>query len=141
MDDHELPPPLRSENDAADHLDAVLALEDIVDGCLALILCDLRDDHLQPLATVLLGEPPGDVSPETVCDRWLSALASHGAIPPVAVFGRARPGRSYVLDEDRAWHEAMVAACREHGLTLEAAFVVTQHAVIPFPGALTEQSA
>lgn len=141
MDDHDLPPPLRSECDAADHLDAVLALEDIVEGCLVLILCDVRDDELQPLVTVVLRELPDDVSPWSLCDRWVSALTAHGGIPPVAVFGRARAGRSYVLDEDRVWHDAMIAASREYGITLEAAFVVTQHAVIPFPGALTEQSA
>lgn len=139
MTQRDLPPPLHTENDAVEHLEAVLALEDIVEGCLVLILCDPIDDHLQPIATAILGELPPDLPPQSVCAEWVGALAGHGGVPPSVVFGRARAGRSYLLDEDRAWRDAVDAACREHGLTLEAAFVVTQHATIAFPGPLAEE--
>ena len=141
MTTRELPPPLRTENDAAAHLDDVLCLEDIVEGCLVLTFCEAHDDHLQPLATALLGELPHGLTPRDVCDRWVAALTCHGGVPPAVVFARAREGRSYVLDDDRAWHEAMLGSCREHDLVLEAAFVVTQHAVIPFPAPLSPDGA
>lgn len=138
MDDNQLPAPFADENDVIAHLDQALSLDDILDGCLVVILCD---DELRPFGMLMLGEVPPEVPPHVVAQRWVGQLADHLEDPPGVIFARARAGRSFVVDEDRAWHEAMLTVCRERGMPLHAAFVVTQYAVVPFPAPLTSVGA
>ena len=128
-------PPLRrpvaGEEDAADLVRSVLDLDDILSGSLLLFLCD---EERRPTVPVLITDVPVTAEAGAVLDRWFAHLGEVlGPDGPCLVFARARPGRSFVVDHDRAWHDAVVRGCRRSGFPLLAAFVVTQHAVIPFP--------
>lgn len=126
-----LPDPITSESAAADTLELLLDLDDIVDGSVLLLLCD-RD--LRPVTPVLISDVPSG-GPETgTLEGWFERLGSHfGDDPPGVIFARARPGQSFVLDEDRQWHDAISRACAVQRMPLHWSFVVTQHAVVPFP--------
>lgn len=128
-------PPLResieTEDDAADLVRSVLAIDDIVSGSLLLVLCD---PERRPTVPVLITDVPVTASAGVVLDHWFEHLAEvAGETGPTLVFARARPGQSFVVDHDRGWHDAVVRGCARSGIPLLAAFVATQHAVIPFP--------
>ena len=128
-------PPLRdpvtSEEAAADLVRGVLGLDDILSGSLLLVLCD---DERRPTVPVLITDVPVTAPVGLVLDHWFEHLSEQLAEAGRSlVFARARPGQSFVVDHDRTWHEAVVRGCRRSGIRLLGAFVVTQHAAIPFP--------
>lgn len=128
-------PPLRdpvtTEDAAAELVRSLLGLDDIVSGSLLLLLCD---HERRPTVPVLITDVPVTAPAGLVLDHWFEhvreVLAEDGQS---LVFARARPGRSFVVDHDRTWHDAVVRGCSRSGIPLLRAFVVTQHAVIPFP--------
>jgi hypothetical protein len=122
---------LTGEEDAAELVRLFLDLDDIAAGALLLVMCDA--DH-RPTVPVLITDLPATSSAAQVVGRWLHGVAGHLDTESLGVvMARARQGQSFVLDHDRAWHEAVLAACDESSMTLLHAFVVTPHAVIPFP--------
>ena len=123
-------PALETEEDAAELVHDCLTLDDIVARAVLLVFCD-RDRR--PIAPLLI-ETPQDADPAVLSDTLLPQIRAHGFDEVSSlVFARARAGRSYVLDEDRAWHDAVLRGCADAGMELLSSFVATQHAVIPFP--------
>lgn len=123
--------PVESEDAAAELVRMTVGMDDIVAGSLLFFLCDAQR---RPSVPVLITDVPVTAPVGAVLDRWFDhlegMLEGEGAS---LVFARARRGRSFVLDHDRPWHDAVVRGCRRTGIELVAAFVVTQHAVVPYP--------
>ena len=123
--------PLHSEDDAAELVRLLLDLDDIAAGSLLVVLCDAER---RPTVPVLVTDLPATSSAHEVVGRWLHGVAEELDAESISiVLARARPGQSFVVDHDRAWHEAVLAACEQSSMSLLHAFVVTPHAVIPFP--------
>lgn len=123
--------PIESEEDAAEVVRLLLDLDDIASGALLLLLCD---SDRRPIMPVLVTDLPATSSAHEVVGRWLHGVADQLDAESLGIIlARARPGQSFVVDHDRAWHEAVLAACEQSSMTLLHAFVVTPHAVIPFP--------
>lgn len=129
------PDPVESEDAAADLVRLAVGLDDVVAGSLLFFLCD---SQRRPSVPVLITDVPVTAPVGAVLDRWFDHLEGmlEGEDTSL-VFARARPGRSFVLDHDRPWHDAVVRGCRRTGITLLSAFVVTQHAVVPYPPPLS----
>lgn len=123
--------PVENEEDAAELVRLLLDLDDIASGALLFVLCDA---DRRPTVPVLVTDLPATSSAHEVVGRWLHGVAEQLDVESLGiVLARARPGQSFVVDHDRAWHEAVLAACEQSSMTLLHAFVVTPHAVIPFP--------
>lgn len=123
--------PITTEDDAADLVDSVVDLDDIVRGSLLFYLCDARR---LPLAPVMICDVPLTAPPGETLEHWLGHVSQVcDGETPTLVFARARPGQSFVLDHDREWHQAAVHACAATGIPLLHSFVITQHAVVPLP--------
>lgn len=127
--------PVESEEDAAELVRLLLDLDDIASGALLIVLCD--PEH-RPTVPVLVTDLPVTSSAHDVVARWLNGVAEELDIEAMGIIlARARPGQSFVLDHDRSWHEAVLAACEQSSMTLLHGFVVTPHAVVPFPRPVT----
>lgn len=121
--------PLTDTTVAPDVVDLVVRESDRDGGCLSLLLCG--DDHrmLQPVTiTDLAGEP--HVRHREPFDSFLGHLGSELGGIVVAV---GRPGGLQPDDEARAWHEAAIASCREHGVPLLGTYLATAHGVVEMP--------
>lgn len=122
--------PIDTEDQAADLVRLMLSLDDIVEGAVVLLLCD---PQRRPVVPVLIEVPPG-TDPEQVLENLLADLGQMSSDDtPSLVFARARPGQSFILDDDRRWHDSVLAGCARSGISLLSAFVITQHAAVPFP--------
>ena len=130
-----VPDPIDSEDDAAGVVRAVLSLDDIAGGSVLFLLCD---GDRRPVLPIVVSEVPPTAPPVETLEHWLVHLGhqERDGVTPSLVFARARPGQSFVLDHDREWHDAIVRGAATAGMPLIAAFVVTPHAVIPFPAPL-----
>lgn len=132
--------PIQREADAAEVTRALLTLDDIAAGSVLFLMCDSGGD---PITPVVVGALPADGPTTGAIERLFGEICAH--VPredrPGVIFARARLGQSFVLDSDREWHDAVAQACRQHGMRLHWAFVVSQHAVIPFPAPLAASSA
>ena len=127
--------PVTTEREAAELVRLVLGMDDIVGGSLLLFLCD---PDARPTVPVLITDVPVTAPAGPVLDHWFEHLQAVMPDPaPSLVFARARPGKSYIVDHDRGWHDAVVRGCTRSGILLLGAFVVTQHAVVPFPPPVT----
>jgi|SRR5690606_35193612 len=128
----QLPDPIDSEDGAADIVRTMLSLDDISNGSVLFLLCD---GDRRPAMPIVVSDVPLTAPPMDTLQHWMVHLGQHfeDELAPSLVFARARPGQSFVLDHDREWHEAIVGACHAAQMPLVAAFVVTPHAVIPFP--------
>ncbi len=122
--------PLDDAGVAADVIDLILGHEDRERGCVGLMLCDDRAVGVQPvvIADVRADDRPGPVI--DLFDRIFPEVAQDGGM---VVFGRGRPGSVLVTDTDRWWHQAVIDACRSHGVHLLGAFLATPAAVRAFP--------
>lgn len=130
--------PVESEDDAAALVRDLLGLDDIVGGSLLLFVCD---EERRPTVPVLIADVPVTMPAEPVVERWFGQLGEVLADTSSAlVFARGRVGPSYVVDHDRPWHDAVVRGCALTGIELLAAFVVTAHAVVPFPAPVSRDT-
>lgn len=130
--------PITAEHEAADLVRLVLGMDDIVSGSLLLFLCDPDG---RPTVPVVITDVPVTAPAGPVLDHWFEHV--HRMVldaSPSLVFARARPGKSFIVDHDRGWHDAVVQGCARTGIRLLGAFVVTQHAVVPFPPPVTAGS-
>lgn len=131
---HPYPPlhdPIETESDAADLVRLVVGIDDVVSGSLLLFLCDA---DRRPTVPVVITDVPVTAPAGLALDHWFEHLGGMlDGVGPSLVFARARPGKSFIVDHDRSWHDAVVRGCARTGIPLLGAFVVTQHAVIPFP--------
>ena len=121
--------PLSDTTIAADIVDLVVREGDREGGCLSILLCG--DDHhlIQPLTITDLDGEPRVVHREPF-DAFLSHLGTELGGIVVAV---GRPGGLHPDDEARAWHEAAIASCREHGVPLLGTYLATDHGVVEMP--------
>ena len=130
--------PITTEQQAADLVRLVLDMDDIMSGSLLLFVCDA---DARPTVPVLITDVPVAAPAGLALDHWFEHL--QGMVPdalPSLVFARARPGRSFIVDHDRGWHDAVVHGCARTGIRLLGAFVVSQHAVVPSPPPVTIDS-
>lgn len=135
----QVPDPIDSEDSAADIVRTMLSLDDISSGSVLFLLCDAGR---RPALPIVVSDVPLTAPPAATLEHWMVHLGQHfeDELVPSVVFARARPGQSFVLDHDREWHQAIVQACQAAQIPLVAAFVVTPHAVIPFPSPVTRDA-
>ena len=132
---HDLPSdlataPLDDPALAGDVIDLILGPVARERGCFAIMICDERAVGLQPL---VLSDIPADAGPGpllALLDELLPRIRGAGGM---VVAGRGRPGSVLLTDTDRAWHQVLIDACREHGVPLLGTFLATPAAIRPFP--------
>lgn len=142
MSYHDLPPdarsiPLTDNVIQSDVIDLILDLEQRRGGALALMLCDEADRGVQPI--VLSDLPPDAPAAElrTLLDLLLPMIGeAHGAV----LVGRGRRRGLLPTDNDRAWHQETVEACRRHGVRLLGFYLASPDGVEALPEPLTRAS-
>ena len=142
MSYHDLPPdarsiPLTDNVIQSDIIDLILDLDQRRGGALALMLCDEADRGVQP---IVLSDLPSD-APATdlrsVLDLLLPMIGeAHGAV----LVGRGRRRGLMPTDDDRAWHQEAVEACRRHGVRLLGFYLASPDGVEALPEPLTRAS-
>lgn len=121
--------PLTDTDIAPDVVDLVVRESDRATGCISLLLCDHTHRMVQPVTiTDLARDAPGDR--RRLFDLVIGELAERLGGVVVAI---GRPRGSVPDDEARAWHEAAIAACREHRVPLLGTYLATAHAVVEMP--------
>lgn len=114
---------------AADVVDLVVRESDREGGCLALLMCDASGRMVQPVVLTEMQQCPPDQRRDTL-DICLGGVADALGAVVVAV---GRPRGCVPDDEARAWHEAVIAGCRAHEVTLLGTYLATPHAVVEMP--------
>lgn len=121
--------PLTDTDLAGDVVDLVVRESDRASGCISLLLCDHTHRMLQPVTiTDLDREMPEER--RRLFDLLVGEFADRLGGVVVAV---GRPRGSVPDDEARAWHEAAIAACREHDVPLLGTYLATAHGVVEMP--------
>lgn len=121
--------PLTDTDLAGDVVDLVVRESDRASGCISLLLCDHTHRMLQPVTiTDLDREVPEER--RRLFDLLVGEFADRLGGVVVAV---GRPRGSVPDDEARAWHEAAIAACREHDVPLLGTYLATAHGVVEMP--------
>ena len=142
MSYHDLPPdarsiPLTDTVIQSDVIDLILDLEQRRGGALALMLCDEADRGVQPivLSDLLPDAPASDL--RTLLDLLLPMIGEdHGSV----LVGRGRRRGLMPTDNDRAWHQETVEACRRHGVRLLGFYLASPDGVEALPEPLTRAS-
>lgn len=123
--------PLTDTTLAADVVDLVVRDGDRATGCLSILLCDDDLRMVQPISIGDLDEAgpapgeyrrPFDLIVGGVGDRLGGVVVAIG-----------RPEGTVPDDEARAWHEAAIAACRDHDVPLIGTYLATADAVVEMP--------
>ena len=125
--------PLDTPGVGVDVADLVVGVADRESGCLGFLLTDDRCRLVQPLVVC---DVPDDADPTVVAgplDAALAMVREHGGS---LGFVRGRDGSMLVTDGDRAWHEAVLAACRRAEVPVIGAWLATPAVVRPYPAAL-----
>jgi hypothetical protein len=123
--------PLTDPRIAADVVDLVVRESDRATGCLTILLCDDTRRMIQPISITdldLVGPAPGEYG--RPFDLVVGEFAERLGGVVVAI---GRPHGSSPDDEARAWHEAAIAGCREHGVPLLGTYLATADAVVEMP--------
>ncbi|NHA69398.1 hypothetical protein [Phycicoccus flavus] len=120
---------------AADVVDLVVGHADRVGGCVALLLLD---EGLRLRQPCVVGDVPDDADPAHMRPFVTELAGMVAAEVGALLFARGRAGSGYLTDADRAWHETVVAACREGGVRLVGAHLATPAGVRSFPAPLDE---
>jgi hypothetical protein len=142
MSYHDLPPdvraiPLTDSVIQGDVIDLILDLDQRRAGALALMLCDEAGRGLQPI--VLSDLPPDAPATElrTLLDLLLPVLGKdHGSV----LVGRGRRRGLTPTDNDRAWHQESLEACRRHGVRLLGFHLASPEGVEALPEPLSRAS-
>ena len=123
-------PIIRTQSDL--HRAWVRLVQPLVFGRRSLWLLFIGADH-RPMAQVTevadLPSRPGDADRASLL-RFLSHVGGGGLRLGVLV---ARPGSGLPDADDRAWADAVYAACREAELPCETVHVATATAITPLP--------
>ncbi|MGL4178036.1 MAG: hypothetical protein ACRCSN_18410 [Dermatophilaceae bacterium] len=130
--------PLDDSTLQAGVVDLLVGERDRAGGCLAFLLLDAE---LRLSTPCLVGDVPRDGDPAEIApglDEIVQvAAAGRGAV----LFARGRDGSGLLRDRDRAWHQAVLDACRRHDVRLVGAFLATPGMVRPFPRPLADADA
>ena len=124
--------PTRSLTDttiARDVVDLVVRDADRDSGCISLLLCGEGERLLQPVTVGDLDDEP-HLRHRELFDKF---LGSFGDMLSGLVVAVGRPSGLQPDDEARAWHEAAIAACREHDVPLLGTYLATVHGVVEMP--------
>lgn len=115
---------------AADVVDLVVRDEDRATRCMTLLLCDDDGRMIQPVTV-------GDVPPESTDDErraFFDAFLDHlGHALGGVVVAMGRPRGHWPTDDERAWHESAIAACRATGVALLGTYLATADGVTEMP--------
>ncbi|GAA6527125.1 hypothetical protein [Intrasporangium sp. DVR] len=125
---------LADHTHAADVIDLITFEEDRDLGCFTAMLCDRNDHGLQPLCLKCL--PPGTPA-EEMTDLLDLVLPLVAQVDGAILMARGRPGRLRPNDDDRAWHQRAIEACREHGVRLLGFHLATHDGVLRLPDAMS----
>ncbi len=121
--------PLIDPTLTADVVDLVVRETDRAEGCLGILLCNHEHRLVQPLTINDIDDVPAHERRRPF-DLFMSGFGDRLGGIVVAV---GRP-RGYVPDDvARGWHEAAIAASREHDVPLLGTYLATVHAVIEMP--------
>lgn len=131
---HDLPKnwysrPLTDPRLAVDVVDLVVRDADRDGGCISLLLCDTAGRMIQPV-TITEVEDQAVGERGELFDLVLGHLAGDLGGLVVAL---GRPQGPDPDDEARAWHEAAIAACREHDVPLLGTYLATATCVVEMP--------
>lgn len=121
--------PLTDPTLTADVVDLVVREADRAQGCLSILLCSREHRLVQP---VTINDIEGVTPHERrrPFDIFLSGFGDRLGGIVVAV---GRP-RGYTPDDvARGWHEAAIAACREHRVPLLGTYLASVHGVVEMP--------
>ncbi len=140
MSYRDLPPdlgaiPLTDPTTAADVVDLILEPASREAGCIGLMLCTADGHGISP---VVIDQIPDDVPVRDVATSLRRVLEVVAESDGCVLAARGRPGTFLLTDEDRAWHEAMIAVCRDTGVRLLGAYVATMSTVRGLPEPLGE---
>lgn len=141
---HDLPPDWehRSLEDrvlAADVLDLLVSDADRRQGGLAVLLLT-PDGHLAQPVFLRIDLPVPAAERDTAVSR-IARLARQLAAGTQVLASVVRESGPFVTDDDRAWHEALLVACRAEQVPLLGPYLVTRHVVRPFPLSLGRATA
>lgn len=123
--------PLTDPRLTADVIDLVVRESDRATGCLSILLCDDTLRMIQPISITdldIVGPEPGEY--QRPFDLVVGQFAERLGGVVVAI---GRPLGHAPDDEARAWHEAAIAGCRDHGVPLIGTYLATAHAVTEMP--------
>lgn len=121
--------PLTDTDLAADVVDLVVREGDRATGCISLLLCDDTHRMLQPVTITDL-DRDAPTERRRLFDLLVGDFADRLGGVVVAV---GRPRGAVPDDEARAWHEAAIAACRDHDVPLLGTYLATVHGVVEMP--------
>lgn len=116
--------PLTDPRITEDVLDLVISGHDRDLGTIHILLCDPADRLMQPCAVGELDDPAAGCTKLEIIDpfaRAWSRLEPEGGLL-VAI---ARSRGLAITDDDRAWHQAAIDACRDSRVRLLGVHVVT----------------
>jgi hypothetical protein len=107
-----------------DVLDLMVSGHDRDRGAIILLLCDPADRLVQPFAVGQLDDPQEAWTHREIIEPFAEALTKiepEGSILVAIARGRGLA----ITDDDRAWHQAAIDACRDSGVRLLGVHVVT----------------
>lgn len=116
--------PLTDPRITDDVLDLVVSGRDRGQGALIVLMCDPADRLLQPCAVSDVDEARAEGAHFVVMDAFASALSRlepEGGLLLAIARGRGLA----ITDDDRAWHQGALDACRDSHVRLLGVHVVT----------------
>ena len=131
LPDHASAIPVEDERFAADLVDLFVGHRSRIRGCVLLGIGDVDGRIRQP---VVVDDVPIGADPDRLAD--IVELLSREFGLPTLLFARGRTGSPVATDADRAWHQAVIDACRRHDIRLLGAFVATPDDVVALPAPL-----
>lgn len=129
--------PLSDPKTAADVVDLILDAAAREAGCLGLMICDADGIGVTP---VVIDAVPADLEPAAQVRPLRTVLEAVADADGTVVAARGRPGTFLLTDTDRAWHDAVVAVCRQTRVRLLGAYVATSSTVRALPSPLEQAS-
>lgn len=142
MSYQDLPPdarsiPLTDNAIQGDVIDLILDLDERRGGALALMLCDEADRGIQP---IVLSDLPPDAPASELRSLLDLLLPIIGEDDGAVLVGRGRRRGLLPTDNDRAWHQETIEACRRHGVRLLGFFLASPDGVEAMPEPVSRAS-
>lgn len=116
--------------------DLLIAPADRYGGSVLVLGCDR---HGAAIAPVLVSDVRPSASPHEIEPLLDALVAMTAEVGGSIAWARGRSGTAWVTDDDRRWHEMVIAACRKHRVSLVGAVVVLPDAVLGLPEPLVDE--